>query len=64
MVDIQFSEKNKWRSSQLFVGKAFPKFQENRSSLSNLTGCGYLTPQFNISVLHILLKDLISKRKL
>ena len=53
MVDIQFSEKNKWRSSQLFGGKAFPKFQENRSSLSNVTGCGYLTPQFNIPVLHI-----------
>ena len=57
--DLQtyFSEKSIWRHSQFFQGIAIPKFQRNRSFISNVIGCGYLSPLFcrNIPAFH---KDL------
>ena len=56
--DLQtyFSEKNTWRSGQVFRGVAVPKLQENRSVLSDVIGCEYFTaihyrniPAFHIS---------------
>ena len=40
--DLQthFSEKNIWHSSQVFQGIAVPKFQGNKSFLSNVLECG------------------------
>ena len=40
--DLQtyFLEKNIWISSQVFEGIVVPKFQGNRSVLSNMTGWG------------------------
>ena len=51
-----FSEQNIWRSRQVFRGIAVPKFQRNRSALSNIIVCGYLTATCyrNIPAFHIL----------
>ena len=51
-----FSEKNIWLGRQVFRGIAFPKFQENRSVLSNAIECGYLTAIFYhiIPAFHVL----------